>query len=124
DGGKASNQAVAAALLGAPVALVTVLGDDERGRRARAIFERHGIDTRWCVEVEGPTDVGFVLLPPSKIPAIASATDRSRELDAAFAERAAATIAEASVVVCQLAAPQEAALAAVRIARARGALAR
>src|SRR5919199_722594 len=50
DGGKATNQAVAAAKLGAPSRIVTLLGDDERGRRWRAIFERHGIDTRWVLE--------------------------------------------------------------------------
>ena len=46
DGGKATNQAVAAAKLGAPVRVVTLVGDDERGRRWRAVFDRYGLDTR------------------------------------------------------------------------------
>jgi ribokinase len=121
DGGKGSNQAVAAARLGARTVLVAVLGSDERGRRWRAFFEREGIETRWCFEVDGPTDVGFVLLPPSKVPAIASAMERNAELPQ-FVAAASAVIASASVVVSQLETPQEAALAAFRIAREAGAL--
>jgi ribokinase len=121
DGGKASNQAVAAARLGAPVLLVTVVGSDERGKRALRLFEEQGIDTRFVEEVDGPTDVGFVMLPPSAIPAIATAMDRNRELDAAVVARASGAIAGASLVVCQLEAPQESALAAFRLARAAGA---
>ena len=122
DGGKGSNQAVAAARLGAPVALVTVLGRDERGRRAIDFFADQAIDTSWIVEVEGATDVGFVMLPPSAIPAIATAMERNRELNAATVERAAPVLREASVVLSQLETPQEAALAAFRIARTAGAL--
>jgi ribokinase len=121
DGGKGSNQAVAAARLGAPTVLVAVLGSDERGRRWRAFFEREGIETRWCFEVDGPTDVGFVLLPPSKVPAIASAMERNGELTRHVAA-AEPAIASASVVVSQLETPQDAALAAFRIARQAGAL--
>jgi ribokinase len=118
DGGKSSNQAVAAARLGAPTAFVSVVGSDERGERALRLFREEGIDTRFCFQVDGPTDVGFVLLPPSKIPAIATACDRNEELNAATIERAADAIRSGSLVVCALEAPQEAALAAFRIARA------
>ncbi len=120
DGGKATNQAVAAARLGAPVALVTVLGTDERGQRALRYFEREGIDTRWVDVVDGSTDVGFVMLPPSKVPAIASAQDRSRDLNAAQVRAAAAAIESGSIVLAQLEAPVEAVLTAFQIARAAG----
>jgi ribokinase len=120
DGGKATNQAVAAARLGAPVVLVCAVGNDERGRRAVAYLAEEGVDTSWVFEVEGPTDVGFVMLPPSAVPAIAVAMDRNRALDADAVTRAAPAIEGASVVVCQLEAPVEAALAAFAIARRRG----
>jgi ribokinase len=122
DGGKATNQAVAAAKLGAPVALVTLLGDDERGRRWHGILAGYGIDTRFVLEVPGATDIGFVLLPPSRIPAIASTLDRSLLLDAAAAENARDLLERASIVICQLEAPQSCAVASFRIARAVGAL--
>ena len=53
DGGKASNQAVALARLGVPVRLLTVVGSDERGRRALAYFREVGVDVEWSLVVEG-----------------------------------------------------------------------
>jgi ribokinase len=120
DGGKATNQAIAAAKLGAPVSLVSVVGSDDRGRRALHYLEREGVDIRWVTVADGATDVGFVMLPPSKVPAIASAQDRSRDLDRGLVEAATPAIRSGSVVLAQLEAPAEAALAAFRIARNAG----
>ena len=120
DGGKATNQAIAAAYLGAPTVFVTVVGDDERGRRALDFLEAAGVETRWVTEVAGPTDVGFVMLPPSKIPAITTAADRARDLDMRRVREAAEAVRSASLVVSQLEAPAEAARTAFRIAREAG----
>ncbi len=120
DGGKATSQAVIAARLGAPTAFVTVLSRDARGQRWRAFLEQEGIDLQWCVESNLPTDLGVVLLPPSGIPAIVTILDANRALDGTVVECASPVLRSASVVVCQLEAPQEAALAAFRIARAAG----
>lgn len=121
DGGKASNQAVAAAKLGAPVRLVTVVGRDEFGSRALQLFRAYGIDTRWVAEQDDRTDIGFVMLPPSRIPAIVTAVGCSAALTADFVDRAASAVDGASWVLCQLEAPPECALASFRLARARGA---
>lgn len=120
DGGKATNQAITAAYLGAPTVFVSVVGNDERGLRALAMLEAAGVDTRWVTQVEGSTDVGFVMLPPDKIPAITTAFDRARDLDEERIGAAAEAIRAASLVVCQLEAPPEAATAAFRIAREAG----
>ena len=61
------------------------------------------------------------MLSPRRIPAIASCQDLSRYLDRAFVERVARSLGGASIVVCQLEAPPECALAAFEIARANGA---
>jgi ribokinase len=122
DGGKSTNQAVAAARLGAPTALVTVLGTDERGGRALEFFAAERIDVRGCFQVEGATDVGVVLLPPSRIPAIVSVLDRNRELNAACVREADHIIRTGSIVVCALEAPQEAATTAFEIAHEARAL--
>jgi ribokinase len=121
DGGKSTNQAVAAVRLGAPTALVTVVGSDERGARALEFFAAEGIDVRGCFRVDGATDVGVVLLPPSRIPAIVTVLDRNRELDAALVRKAAEIIQSGSVVLCALEATQEAAVSAFELARQAGA---
>jgi ribokinase len=122
DGGKATNQAVAAARLGAPVRFVSLVGNDERGRRILDYLDGLRIDRRWVHLAEGPTDVGFVMLSPHGIPAIATCQDLSRHLDRQFVEQAAPALAGASIVVCQLEAPPECAQAAFEIARANGAM--
>jgi ribokinase len=121
DGGKGTHQAIAAARMGAPTAFVTVLGRDERGVRWRAFLESEGIDCRGIIESNRPTDVGFVMLPPNGIPAIATALDANRDLNATSIQEAAWLIRTASLVICQLEAPLDAAIAAFRIAREAGA---
>lgn len=122
DGGKATNQAVAIARLGAPVRFLTLIGDDERGRRWRALLNSRGVETGFVLEAAGATDVGVVLLPPSRIPAIVSLQGLSAELDEARVESARAAFEGASVVVCQLEAPPACALASFRLGRAAGAI--
>lgn len=121
DGGKSSNQAVAAAKLGAPTVLVTLLGNDERGREALRVFASFGIETRWCFETPGATDVGFVILPRSRVPAIVSGIDRSAQIDASLVRSAASAFDGAACVVCCLEASQQAAVAAFELGRAAGA---
>jgi ribokinase len=122
DGGKSTNQAVAAARLGAPTALVTVVGTDERGTRAVELFAGENIDVRGCFRLDGATDVGIVLLPPSRIPAIVTVLDRNRDLDGARVRLAADIVRSGTVVVCSLEAPQDAAVAAFELAREAGAM--
>ena len=121
DGGKVANVAVAAARLGAPAALVTAIGTDERSRRWRRYFEEQGIDTTGVVEFDGPMDVGPALLPPSKIPALISVTDLGRRLTGDVVSTTAAVIERAAVVVCALESPQDGVLAAFRVGRGAGA---
>ena len=52
-GGKGANQAVAAALLGADVCMVTKVGDDLFGPNTKKNFERFGIDTSHVEMVPG-----------------------------------------------------------------------
>ena len=121
DGGKATNQAVAAARLLAPVRLVSLVGDDDRGVRILRHLDTTGVDRRWVRVAQAPTDVGFVMLPPSGIPAIASCGDLAAGIDEAFVTAAAGAIGGASLVLCQLEAPEVCALTAFRLARQIGA---
>lgn len=121
DGGKVANVAVAAARLGAPVRLVTVIGTDERSDRWIASFIDEGIDTSGIVRLDGPMDVGPALLPPSRVPAVISVGDMSVQLDAPLVERHAELFRGASVVVCALESPVDGVDAALRLGRAHGA---
>ena len=52
-GGKAANQAVAAARCGATVVFVGAFGDDDYGRTRRAELAEEGIELGYCAEVAG-----------------------------------------------------------------------
>jgi len=121
DGGKASNAAVAAARLGAPVALVTVIGDDERASRWKRFFADEGIDTRFIATRPGPTDVGVVMLPPSMIPAIVSVADIGQSLTEHVADAAYEALSQASIVIGTLESPQSGIARAFEIGKASGA---
>ncbi|WP_375481745.1 ribokinase [uncultured Jatrophihabitans sp.] len=64
-GGKGGNQAVAAARLGGPVAMVARIGDDDGGARARAALVAAGVDVSGVVPVEGtPTGTAWITVTP------------------------------------------------------------
>jgi ribokinase len=122
DGGKVANVAVAAARLGAPVQLVTVVGTDERSDRWISYFDGEGIDTRGIVRFEGPMDVGPALLPPSKVPAVISVGDMSARLDEVLVRGRAEVFRSAAVVVCALESPIDGVEVAFSLGREHGAL--
>jgi ribokinase len=61
-GGKGSNQAVAAARLGARAVLCTVVGDDRHGAAARELWRAEGVDASLTQTVLGTTMVGVILV--------------------------------------------------------------
>src|SRR5258708_19749410 len=64
-GGKGSNQAVAAARLGARGAFICKLGKDTFGDLAPATYRKEGIDTTFCPEPRAhPPAPPPTLLPP------------------------------------------------------------
>lgn len=64
-GGKGYNQAVAAARLGAEVAMVGAVGDDDFGRGFLEAFDREGIDASRVVTLDGvATAVAIPLITP------------------------------------------------------------
>jgi ribokinase len=60
DGGKGSNQAIAAARLGASVAFVGMVGKDRLGNNLFDWFNEENVDSKWLHQHEVlPTGVGF-----------------------------------------------------------------
>src|ERR1700747_575564 len=58
-GGKGSNQAVAAARLGAKVSFISKLGRDPFGDLARETYRKEGIDTQFLFETDHATGAAW-----------------------------------------------------------------
>jgi ribokinase len=122
-GGKGANQAVAAARLGAAVALIARLGKDARGQAILATLRAEGVDERWVVrDPEAPTGVALCQVGSGGEKQILSAAGANARLCAADVAAAAEAIQRARVVLVQTGAPLEAIVEAVGLACAAGAL--
>jgi len=121
-GGKGANQAVAAARLGARVALLARLGSDERGALLLARLEEEQVDTRAILhDGTAPTGVALVMVDEAGQKQIMTAPGANHALSVADITAASEVIASARVVLCQLEVPLETVEAAVQLARAAGA---
>jgi ribokinase len=122
-GGKGSNQAVAASRLGARVALLTAIGQDDFGSAGLRLWDAEGIDAG-CVRVSaGHTMIGAILVEQDGQNRIVVGPGALTELEVADVERFAPRIADADVCVVSLEIPAAVAVAALSAARAAGTLA-
>lgn len=116
-GGKGSNQAVAAARLGAQVALLTAVGDDAMGTDARALWDQEGVDARACVTIPGTaTMVGMILVEPSGENRIVIAPGALDHLSPGHVETFRPQLAAADLAIVSLEIPLGTALTALRTA--------
>lgn len=100
-GGKGANQAVAAARLGARVAIVGAVGTGVQAEAALSALREAGVDLSHVAEIEGPTGLAIVTVAEdgeNSIVVIAGANDA---MDAARVRAAAEVISAARIVVCQ-----------------------
>lgn len=117
-GGKGSNQAVAAARLGAKARFVGLIGEDALGRIATDLYAAEGVDTsHLVVSKEYPTGVGFIIVNPEGKNGILLDMGANKWIDRAFVERAEPLIAQSDVVLSVLEIPVEAACAAMELGR-------
>jgi ribokinase len=102
-GGKGSNQAVAAARLGARVTFITMLGRDPFGDLARKTYEAEGIDARFCFETEQATGAASIVVHATKGEnAIVVVPGAGFHLTTADIDRAAPSIGQSSIFMTQL----------------------
>jgi ribokinase len=121
-GGKGSNQAVAAARLGADAALVAYLGTDALARVATDLYAAEGVNTRHVQELPGrATGVGFIILNSEGNNFIILDMGANEALDAAAVDAAGERIAQSDVVMTVLEIPLAAAFRAMELGRAAGA---
>ena len=121
-GGKGSNQAVAAARLGADVALIAKIGSDPFGAVARELYAREGIDTtHLAVDSEAPTGVALILVDAARGEnAIVVNPGAAARLSDAEIEAARPVIARAHVFLTQLELPVPRVEFGIALARAAG----
>jgi ribokinase len=120
-GGKGANQAVAAARLGADVAFIGCVGDDDFGRTARRVLEAEGVDTRHLHEAVGTaTGVAMILVDSAGQNSIALAAGANALLSIAHVNAAAELIAGAALFICQLETPLPVVRHAIALAHAAG----
>ena len=120
-GGKGSNQAVAAARMGADVTMITKLGRDDFADMALKTWADAGV-TPHVDQVDGSyTGAAYIFIEEATGDnAIIIAPGAAATISATDMDRAAAVIQGASVFVTQLEQPMDAAFRALTIARDAG----
>ncbi|KVM70949.1 ribokinase [Burkholderia gladioli] len=121
-GGKGGNQAVAAARLGARVAMLGCVGDDANGAALRGALEAEGIDCAALATArEGvATGVALIVVDDASQNAIVIVAGGNGEVTPAGIAGHEAMIAAADVLVCQLETPLPAVKAALEAGRRHG----
>lgn len=121
DGGKGSNQAIAASLLTSNVYFVGCVGQDRLGDEAVKWMQQVGVDTRYLRRsINYGTAAGFILLDANGIPAMVSSMGANGDLNEKDIECAISEIPDAGVILTQFEIPNEIALYAVRSGKQRG----
>ncbi|NNC91059.1 MAG: ribokinase [Acidimicrobiia bacterium] len=107
-GGKGANQAVAAARLGRPVAMVGRVGNDDAGRQITGVLATEGVDAN-AVSVDDttPTGMAFITVDGAGENMIVVSPGANATMSIADIERAADIIAGAGVLLLQLEIPLE-----------------
>ncbi len=116
-GGKAANQAVAAARLGAQVTLIGRVGNDAFGPALVENLRRENINTDFIVQdEEANTGAAFITVIPSGENSIISALGANNRCSIEQVEAAATEIERSDLLLVQLGVPAEVVNRAIQIA--------
>ncbi|MBC3185095.1 ribokinase [Corynebacterium sp. zg-331] len=106
-GGKGANQAVAAALQGADVALIGAVGCDPYAAPATEHLRTSGVDCTGVAEVDGPTGLAVITVSCDGENSIIVVPGANAAVTGEYMERHAATLREAAVILLQGEIPAE-----------------
>jgi ribokinase len=124
DGGKGSNQAIAAARLGVRVSFVGCVGSDRIGEDGERWMIEEGVDTSHLRRSRTTASgVGFILLDAGGVPAMVTSMGANAELTRDEIRVALDDAVGAAVLLTQFEIQPQIALYAAREARERGMLA-
>ncbi len=120
-GGKGSNQAVAAARVGAAVTFIGRIGRDMFGEMALKVWQEAGIETAHVIQDEGaPTGVATIIVDDHGENIIVVASGANWRVSPADVDRAEPAIAASKVFLTQLETPLDAVRRGLQIARQHG----
>jgi ribokinase len=119
-GGKGANQAVAAARLGARVAMAGAVGDDQFGRDLVAGLRREGIDTDAVRSVAQLTGTALITVDAAGANTIVVISGANTACDEALVAPALANAGAPGLLLLQHEIPEPANAHAIRAARAAG----
>lgn len=120
-GGKASNQAVGVARLGARAALVSAVGADALGADARPFWDAEHVDHANVITVrDAATMVGTILVEPDGENRIIVSPGALDHLTAADVRAASSTVTASDLVLISQEVPAEIVLEALKVAHENG----
>lgn len=121
DGGKGTNQAIAAARLGLTTSFVGCIGVDRLGAACKQLLSDEGVDISFLYhsEAEG-TGAGIIILDENGIPAMVSTVGANGELSSQLVENALEALKDTEVLLTQFEILPEVALFAAKVARQHG----
>ena len=119
-GGKGANQAVAAARLGARVALAGCVGDDPFGRDLLAALQRDGVRSDEVRTVPRPTGTALITIDGQGANTIVVVSGANAACDRAVVDRALPGNDGPGILLLQHEIPEAANAHAIRMARAAG----
>ncbi|WP_367085126.1 ribokinase [Pseudomonas sp. HOU2] len=120
SGGKGANQAVAGARLGAQVAMVGCVGNDDYGVQLRDALLAEQIDCQAVSTVEDSSGVALIVVDDNSQNAIVIVAGANGAMTPAVIDRFDAVLQAADVVICQLEIPDATVGYALKRARALG----
>ncbi len=106
-GGKGANQAVAAARLGYPVAMVAKVGDDTYGPALVENLRRSGVDIAGMTQTNGSSGLAPMFVADDGLNAIVVVPGANGKMDRAAVDDHANLIRSAGMVLCQLEIPMD-----------------
>ena len=120
-GGKGANQALAAARLAAGVSMIGFVGTDEYGRNLVAHLQSAGVDCARIGKSDRATGVAMIVVLESGENSILISPGANNMATPAMVIPKLSDISPGDYLLCQLEIPIETSIAALRLARERGA---
>ncbi|AQX15664.1 ribokinase [Tessaracoccus lapidicaptus] len=106
-GGKGANQACAAALAGAPTAMLGAVGSDDSRHTALRLLSEAGVDIDHVLQLPGPTGLAVVSVASDGENTVVVVSGANAQVSVQHAEQWAALIRAADIVVSQGEIPAE-----------------